>query len=405
MANTSNTPKLNERHYLDQAGLTAYWNNIREYYKNAAMYSEEVGNAVTADKLSLDSNHSRKIKLTSTTSDNVLSATSSDWDASADLTIDVAVKKASTTQDGLLSKEDYERLSQLKDIYKISNEETGFTDGLQLDETTHTLNLNLSKYALKENLTTVFRFKGTVANKDALPTTNNTVGDVYHTADTHTEYVWVEGDSTDKGTTSDDAEPGNSSTTYDHSGAHWEELGVNVDLSPYATRTWVDTYYAQKPATITAGNLLKVDEKGNLVDTGYAASKLGTGVVEENNTDLVTGNTVWAAMNEKSYDDHTYTFADQTTHNLGKGAEGTFTVTEKVMVGKDVTSTKNVTVYTNAQENVIETAQVKLGDGTDYKDLTVTNKVIQIDLSPYAYDANITAIPTEEINKMFTSTT
>lgn len=79
--------------------------------------------------------------------------------------------------------------------------------------------------AKKSDLTTVFRYKGTVATPAALPQTAGVqVGDVYQVATgpqgTSCEYVCV-----------DNTTPGSFT---------WEELGTTIDLSAYATTAYVD---------------------------------------------------------------------------------------------------------------------------------------------------------------------
>lgn len=79
--------------------------------------------------------------------------------------------------------------------------------------------------AKKSDLTTVFRYKGTVATPEALPQTAGVeVGDVYQVTNgpqgTNCEYVCV-----------DNTTPGSFT---------WEELGTTVDLSAYATTAYVD---------------------------------------------------------------------------------------------------------------------------------------------------------------------
>ena len=65
----------------------------------------------------------------------------------------------------------------------------------------------------------VFTFKGTKATVSALPSSGNTVGDVWHVTADGSEYVW-----TDQNT--------------------WEELGVTVSLDGYATEAYVQGYAA-----------------------------------------------------------------------------------------------------------------------------------------------------------------
>ena len=58
-----------------------------------------------------------------------------------------------------------------------------------------------STYALKSDITAMYKHKGSVATTNDLPSTNNTEGDVYNVAETGMNYVWVE----DNGTGSWDA--------------------------------------------------------------------------------------------------------------------------------------------------------------------------------------------------------
>ena len=46
-------------------------------------------------------------------------------------------------------------------------------------------------YALKSELTNIYRYKGSVENYEALPDgASSTVGDVYNTEDTNMNYAW-----------------------------------------------------------------------------------------------------------------------------------------------------------------------------------------------------------------------
>lgn len=63
-------------------------------------------------------------------------------------------------------------------------------------------------------LSSVLSYKGTVATVSALPSSNNKIGDVYHVTADGSEYAW--------------------------NGSAWEELGSSVDLTGYATETWVN---------------------------------------------------------------------------------------------------------------------------------------------------------------------
>ena len=74
--------------------------------------------------------------------------------------------------------------------------------------------IDLSPYALKSDISTVFNYKGTVDTYANLPSSNQVTGDVYivtngEGAEDNQEYVW--------------------------NGTAWEALGTTVDLSGYAT--------------------------------------------------------------------------------------------------------------------------------------------------------------------------
>lgn len=48
-----------------------------------------------------------------------------------------------------------------------------------------------STYALKTDITSMYKYKGSKASLSALPTTGNTVGDVYNVEDTGMNYAWT----------------------------------------------------------------------------------------------------------------------------------------------------------------------------------------------------------------------
>ena len=64
-----------------------------------------------------------------------------------------------------------------------------------------------------DEIGTVFRLKGGVATVADLPTTGNTVGDVYYVTEVSAGYIWM------------------TSETYPN--GYWEELGETIDLSAY----------------------------------------------------------------------------------------------------------------------------------------------------------------------------
>lgn len=96
--------------------------------------------------------------------------------------------------------------------------------------------------AKKSDISAVFKFKGTVATEADLPTTKNTVGDVYFVTADNSEYVWA-------GAKGSEA---------------WQKLGPVIDLSAYAQRA--DVIGRVKDAE---GQIPKLNSDGELVATGF----------------------------------------------------------------------------------------------------------------------------------------
>lgn len=97
-------------------------------------------------------------------------------------------------------------------------------------------------------VTSLFKFKGTVATKEKLPATGNTEGDVYHVTADQGEYIWAKVDG---------------ATT-----ASWEPLGSIVDLQDYAKSAEVI-----QRVTGATGMVPKLTAEGTLVSTGFTLGK------------------------------------------------------------------------------------------------------------------------------------
>lgn len=88
------------------------------------------------------------------------------------------------------------------DLSQLSNTTTKFVNETQLQSAI-------------DSLGSVFTLKGSVATATALPSSGNSVGDVYYVQDESSGYVWIN----DNGTT------------------RWEELGYTVDTSDFLTKS------------------------------------------------------------------------------------------------------------------------------------------------------------------------
>lgn len=121
--------------------------------------------------------------------------------------------------------------------------------------------IDLSPYALKSDISTVFNYKGTVDTYANLPSQNQVTGDVYvvtngEGAEDNQEYVW--------------------------DGTAWEALGTTVDLSGYATTANV----TQAIATATNDMATQTWVTGQLGN--YATTANVTSAIEEATTDMAT---------------------------------------------------------------------------------------------------------------------
>ena len=102
-------------------------------------------------------------------------------------------------------------------------------NGTALPNTAKSVNIDLSRYALKTDVTALYKYKGSKANEASLPSSGNVVGDVWNTEDTGMNYVWT--------------------------GAAWDALGATVDLSAYATVAALNAALANKVDKVTGKGL------------------------------------------------------------------------------------------------------------------------------------------------------
>lgn len=98
--------------------------------------------------------------------------------------------------------------------------ETVQVNGSPLTPSAKTVNIDLSTYALKSDITAVLKYKGTKATVAELPPTDNTVGDVWFVTENSTEHAW--------------------------DGSKWEVLGGSTDLSSYLTKSEAGNVYLTK---------------------------------------------------------------------------------------------------------------------------------------------------------------
>lgn len=81
-----------------------------------------------------------------------------------------------------------------------------------------------TKTEVDAKVASVYKYKGSVANEDALPTADQVIGDVYNLEDTGMNVAWT--------------------------GEGWDKLGSVVDLTPYLTKEDAGKTYASKATTL-----------------------------------------------------------------------------------------------------------------------------------------------------------
>lgn len=121
-------------------------------------------------------------------------------------------------------------------------------------------------------VTSMFKFKGTKATVDDLPTTGNTIGDVWHVEADHTEYVWAVVDGA--------------------LNPSWEALGGTVDLSGYALKTDLKSLTFKSGSTTAVYSPLTAKEfsfnAGNNVTLTLASTGLTIAATDTKVTDLTS---------------------------------------------------------------------------------------------------------------------
>lgn len=233
------------KQYVDLQGLQEFYDKLKLYYAaettdSRVGYAKTAGAAATANALAA----ARTISLTGDVTGSVSTTLGSD------ASIAVTAKDATQTTHGFMSAADKVKLDALQKINSIiTGAGTDMPGGLKFEN--NTLSLDLTSYATKTDISSVFRYIGTVANVAALSTLsaawtddttkNSHVGDVYHIEENHTEYVYAKGSTTD--------------TAAGHDTYHWEELGLSVDLTPYLTKADAETTYRKKADKINVSEI------------------------------------------------------------------------------------------------------------------------------------------------------
>lgn len=151
-------------------------------------------------------------------------------------------------------------LQQFHKLYEKQKETQEELDSVSGDLEQETQNRTNADIGLQESiqaiqsqldaLGNVFTLKGSVATVNDLPAENNKVGDVWYVVAVSSGYVWIDDDGTER----------------------WEQLGLNVDLSNYATQDDLTDGLATKQDTLTAGTNISIIN--NVISASGGASEV-----------------------------------------------------------------------------------------------------------------------------------
>lgn len=93
---------------------------------------------------------------------------------------DTTYSVATSSSDGLMSSSDFDKLASIESGAEVNVLESVSVNGSPLVITSKGVNIDLSGYALKTDITNVYKYQGSVNNYSDLPTTGLTAGDVYN---------------------------------------------------------------------------------------------------------------------------------------------------------------------------------------------------------------------------------
>ena len=200
-------------------------------------------------------------------------------------------------------------------------------NGSALSISDKAVNVDLSAYALKSDITTAVNWKGTKASVGELPTSGNKTGDLWHVADKSAEYVW--------------------------NGSTWEEVGSIVDLSGYSTT-------AQMNTAITNAVAIKADKATfeseiQRLEGIIDALDIPDGVIVDTALDINSGNAiankaVTAALNLKASKEEVETLESTLTTAIGKKVDQTAYESKVQSIEGTIATKANLNdVYTKTQ--------------------------------------------------------
>lgn len=134
-----------------------------------------------------------------------------------------------------------EGLKAIRKTSEIHMANGAIVDSLETSSTSNAPSIRAVNEALSnvnEKISSVYKYKGNVANFDALPSSGNTIGDVWNVLDNGTNYAWT--------------------------GTEWDSLAGIVDLTDFYNKEQIDTKFDEVDNSLNG----KLDKNVQFVDEG-----------------------------------------------------------------------------------------------------------------------------------------
>ena len=147
---------------------------------------------------------------------------------------------ATTSANGLMSSTDKVKLDGITAGAQPNTIETVKVNNSAVSVSNKAVNIDLSGYALKSDISSVYKVKGSVGSVSGLPS-NASIGDVYNITADGSNYVWT--------------------------GSEWDALGGTVDLSSYAKTSDIPDVSGLATKTELSSGLSGKADKSEIPDT------------------------------------------------------------------------------------------------------------------------------------------
>lgn len=176
-------------------------------------------------------------------------------------------------------------------------------------------------------ITSVYKYKGSVATYSDLPSSGLTIGDVYNVEETGDNYAWT--------------------------GTTWDKLAGDIDLSDYATKDYVDTGLSGKQNTLV--NQVNIKSINN-------QSLLGTGNIDIQGGD---GGGTWGTITGDIQDQTDLQNELSGIREIAEGKTSTYSVdtdTSGNSAFKSDNDVITVASFVDINGNTITTSELRTGD-------------------------------------------